>query len=116
MSHLGGHINKTNLELGILKYLKNKYNIESFLDIGCGTGGMVELANNHNLESRGLEGDPDAITKSNISNLIKQIDFSVEKYDDQLDIKNFDLGYSVEFLEHVDEKYIKNYINAFKKM
>tara|TARA_A100001011_G_C14144367_1_gene771172 strand:+ start:39 stop:788 length:750 start_codon:yes stop_codon:yes gene_type:complete len=115
MSHLGGHINKTNLEFGVLNYLKNKYNIKSFLDIGCGTGGMVKLANDNNILSRGLEGDPNAIKQSEVPELLKLIDFSKEKYENQLNFDNFDLGYSVEFLEHVEEKYIENYINSFKK-
>jgi len=115
MSHLGGHQNKTNLDLGILKYLRNKYSIQSFLDIGCGTGGMVKLANDLNMLSRGLEGDKNVIKKSNVSKLLKHIDFSKVKYENQLNIDSFDLGYSVEFLEHVDEKYTENYLNAFKK-
>lgn len=115
MEHLGGHINITNLEIGTFTYLNETYNLKSFLDIGCGTGGMVELANKNNLLARGLEGDDIAIKKSNVSNLITKIDFSKEKYDNQLDIEFFDLGYSSEFLEHVDEKYIDNYMTAFKR-
>ena len=115
MSHLGGHVNKTNLEEGTFNYLNKKYNLKSFLDIGCGPGGMVQLANENKLLARGLEGDDNAIKQSNVSNLITKIDFSKEKYDNQLDIDAFDLGYSSEFLEHVDEKYIDNYMTAFQK-
>lgn len=110
-THLGGHVNRTNLEIGCINYLINKYKIRSFIDIGCGTGGMVELLHSKNIISKGLEGDIKAIKKSKVSNLITQIDFSKEEYKSK-DI--YDLGYSVEFLEHVDEKYIKNYIGAFK--
>lgn len=109
--HLGGHVNKTNLEKGTIDYLINKYEIKSFLDIGCGTGGMVEYVNNKKLLSQGVEGDEDAINQSNVSNLIQKIDFSMEKYNV---VQNYDLGYSVEFLEHVDEKFIDNYIDTFK--
>jgi len=109
--HLGGHINKTNLEIGTIDYLINKYKLKSFLDIGCGTGGMVEYVNNKKLLSHGVEGDGNAINQSNVSNLIKKVDFSIDKYDV---VQNYDLGYSVEFLEHVDEKFIDNYIDAFK--
>ena len=115
MSHLGGHINTTNIETGTFNYLNKKYNLKSFLDIGCGPGGMVQLANENNLLARGLEGDDNAIKQSNVSNLITKIDFSKEKYDDQLTIDSFDLGYSSEFLEHVDEEYIDNYMPAFQK-
>ena len=115
MSHLGGHINTTNLEIGTFNYLIKKYNFKSFLDIGCGTGRMVQLANENNLLARGLEGDYDAIKQSKVTDLISKIDFSKEKYDNQLNIDYFDLGYSSEFLEHVDEEYIENYITAFQK-
>ena len=114
MSHLGGHVNKTNLEIGMFEYLNKKYNIKSFLDIGCGPGGMVKLADENNLLARGLEGDGDVIDKSDINNLITKIDFTKEKYENQLNISTFDLGYSSEFLEHVEEKYIDNYMSAFK--
>lgn len=115
MSHLGGHVNTTNLETGTFNYLNKKYKLKSFLDIGCGLGGMVQLANENNLLARGLEGDDDAIKQSNVSNLITKIDFSKEKYDNKLGIDTFDLGYSSEFLEHVDEEYIDNYMTAFQK-
>ena len=37
-SHLGGHLNRTNLDRPLLEYLKKNHNINSMLDIGCGTG------------------------------------------------------------------------------
>ncbi len=72
---------------------------------------MVDFLHSKNLKSIGIEGDSKAIEKSKNKHLIKNMDFTKDKYIS--DIK-YDLGYSVEFLEHVDEKYIENYINAFK--
>jgi hypothetical protein len=106
MSHLGGHINKNNIEYGSILFLKKKFGINNMLDIGCGPGDMEEVCNKLDIAYFGLEGDEEC-KKNNI----KIIDFSKEKYDSE-DI--FDLGYSTEFLEHVEEKYIENYINAFK--
>ena len=40
--HLGGHLNKTHTDRGTLLYLKNKYNIKSMIDIGCGPGAMSD--------------------------------------------------------------------------
>ena len=105
MSHLGGHINKNNLEYDSIEYLKNKFNIKSMLDIGCGPGNMKMSCDNLNIEYEGLEGDENCK-----KDYIKIIDFSKEKYNEK---KIYDLGYSTEFLEHVEEKYIENYINAF---
>mgnify|MGYP003138270832 FL=1 len=43
-SHLGGHLNRTNLDRPLLKHLKKNHNINSMLDIGCGTGGIKNIA------------------------------------------------------------------------
>ena len=75
-------------------------------DIGCGPGDMEQVCNKLNITFNGLEGDENC-KKENI----RIIDFSKEKYESN---KMYDLGYSTEFLEHVEEKYIENYINAFK--
>ena len=40
--HLGGHMNKTHLDKGALAWIKNKFNAKTYLDIGCGPGGMVQ--------------------------------------------------------------------------
>jgi SAM-dependent methyltransferase len=110
-SHLGGHLNKTHNDRGTLSFLISEFGIKSFLDIGCGPGGMVALAQMRGLEALGIDGD-----------------WEVEKEKDALilihDFTNgpcfttkaeFDLGWSVEFLEHVEEKYQDNYMQAFAR-
>jgi len=108
--HLGGHGNKTHLDNGVLEWCINKLDIKSYLDIGCGPGGMVELAEQKNLKALGIDGD-----------------YTLERYKkDKFVIhdftkgpapitEKFDLGWSVEFVEHVHEEYIPNYIPAFQK-
>ena len=56
-SHLGGHKNKTHLDEGTIDYLIKKFKPKSFLDIGCGPGGMVKIATNKGLKARGIDGD-----------------------------------------------------------
>jgi 2-polyprenyl-3-methyl-5-hydroxy-6-metoxy-1,4-benzoquinol methylase len=51
--HLGGHDNETHLDSGVLDYMIKKYKIESYLDVGCGPGGMVELAASKGLRVMG---------------------------------------------------------------
>ena len=36
--HLGGHLNRTNIDEPLLKYIKERFNTTSMLDIGCGSG------------------------------------------------------------------------------
>ena len=38
-------------------YLTEKFGIKSFLDIGCGPGGMVQLAAWRGLDAMGIDGD-----------------------------------------------------------
>jgi hypothetical protein len=56
-SHLGGHDNETHLDDGVLDYMMKKYSIKSYIDIGCGPGGMCELAASKGLKVLGIDGD-----------------------------------------------------------
>ena len=37
-SHLGGHKSRTHIDVGVLKFARDKLKVKSMLDIGCGTG------------------------------------------------------------------------------
>lgn len=106
-SHLGGHANITHLDESTLDYLIDKYNVKSMYDVGCSVGGMVQLAQKKGVQSTGIDGDftlkhPDEI------NVILH-DFTTGS----LNIPEVDLSWSVEFLEHVHEKYMDNYFSVF---
>lgn len=102
--HLGGHGGLTHLDEGALSWLKNLGN-SSFLDIGCGPGGMVQLAESMEFKVLGIDGD-----------------YTLERYNpDRFIIHDFakapieineiyDIGWSVEFVEHVYEEFIPNYM------
>ena len=108
MKHLGGHQNVTHIDSGILSFFKNKYNCQSLLDIGCGPRGQIELAIKLGyLSAVGVDGDP-AVKGDNV--VIH--DFTKGSYAPKT---TFDLGWSCEFLEHVEEKYINNFMPCFKK-
>ena len=108
--HLGGHNGKTHLDKGALNWLIKKFNVKSFLDIGCGPGGMVELAYTNKLKALGIDGDY-TLSRFDKSKFIIH-DFTIGPAPVN-DI--FDVGWSVEFVEHVYEKYIPNYVQAMKK-
>ena len=107
--HLGGHSNKTNLDHGAISWLIDYFKVKSFLDIGCGPGGMVELAQKYGLDSLGIDGD-----------------FTIERFDQSRFLihdfstgpaplnKTFDLAWSCEFVEHVYDTYIPHYMPAFQ--
>ena len=108
--HLGGHNGLTHLDEGALNWAIENLKIKSLLDVGCGPGGMVELANNIGIDAEGIDGD-----------------HTIERYDTSKFIihdfthgpapltSSYDIGWSCEFVEHVYEQYIPNYIQAFQK-
>jgi|TARA_B110000977_G_scaffold196328_2_gene276467 hypothetical protein len=107
--HLGGHKNRTHLDHGVLEYMIKEYNINSMLDIGCGPGGMVQLAREMNLNAFGIDGD---FTIDRKGNYFYIHDYSVNRSNVN---QTVDFAWSCEFLEHVDEEYIPNYMPDFQK-
>lgn len=108
--HLSGHGFKSWVDDGALKTILENIKVKSFLDIGCGPGEMVHHAEKYGLEALGIDGDDSIIRKSENSFIIH--DYCKNPY---IPPKDYDLGWSVEFLEHVDKKFENNYFETFKK-
>jgi SAM-dependent methyltransferase len=106
--HLGGHDNETHLDDGVLDYMMKKYKIESYLDVGCGPGGMCELAASKGLRVLGIDGDYTLNHKQ--PTFIHDFTVGPASIADQ-----FDMVWSCEFLEHVEEQYMPHYMDAFQK-
>lgn len=106
--HVGGHQQISNVDFRMLYYLVKKYNIKSMVDIGCGLGEMVKAGKRMGIKAYGIDGD---LTTKLYNNEIIVHDFK-KKYKRD---KNYDLGWSVEFAEHVDEKYIDNFFEVYAK-
>lgn len=104
--HLGGHLNMVHKDEGSLIWAKKIYpNAKTLIDIGCGPGWQVQLANELGFFALGIDGDlnckPDIIH-----------DFTLGKPPIN---KQFDIAWSVEFLEHVEEQYVDNFLTLFAK-
>lgn len=110
-SHLGGHENETHLDDGALTYLINQFDIKSVIDIGCGPGGMVELMVDKGLDVLGVDGDDKVERTEKALSKIEIHDFATGPY---IPTKTFDLGWSVEFVEHVDKEFMPNFLETFK--
>ncbi len=106
--HLGGHANMTNVDLGVFIELGVKFKPASFLDIGCGPGGMVKIAGDYGLRAKGIDGDY-TLDFAGLDVLVH--DFTAGP---PLLTEEYDLGWCVEFLEHVEEQYLGNVRTAFK--
>lgn len=113
--HLGGHANRTWVDSGALDHMIKKYGIKSMIDVGCGPGSQLDFAQQYGLFALGVDGDPLFKNKEDV-----QIhDFTIgplgKKNIQKLPEQGyFDLGWSVEFLEHVEAQYIPNFMETFK--
>lgn len=108
--HLGGHYNISNLDTGLFDYLKTKYSIKSMLEIGCGLGHQTEYALTSNVYAIGIDGDYTVERKNTDSYVICDLTQEVPKLD-----KKFDLVWSVEFVEHLHEKFVPNFMKLFQQ-
>lgn len=104
-AHLGGHSGKTWIDNGALKLMVDNYDIKSMVDVGCGPGGQVAQARKLGIEAIGIDGDPTVDPDV-------LIDFTKQTWQTG---QTFDLAWSVEFLEHVPEEYMDNYMMIFQK-
>ena len=108
--HLGGHNGVTHTDEGALQWAIDNLNVRTMLDVGCGPGGQVELANNIGIDAEGIDGD--GTIERYDSNKFIIHDFSTGP--GAID-KNYDLAWSCEFVEHVYEQYIPNYVQAMQR-
>jgi 2-polyprenyl-3-methyl-5-hydroxy-6-metoxy-1,4-benzoquinol methylase len=91
--------------------LIHHFSVESVVDVGCGVGFSTEYFSKKVSKVLGIEGSEEAIKLSKIKNLILKHDY--EKSNLKLESK-YDLVWCCEFVEHVEEKYMQNFIDTFK--
>lgn len=106
--YLGGHNWITHTDEGAIVVLKEKFNIKTMLDLGCGPGGQVRLALSLGIKAEGIDGDPRVIAE-NTDVIIHECDYTKGTFE-----KKVDLVWSTEFVEHVKEEYQQNYMKTFK--
>lgn len=93
------------------EFMVNKYKIKSVLDVGCGRGFSSKFFKSLDCKVLGVEGCEDAIKNSLIPDNILKNDYEISS---AVKNKKFDLCWSCEFVEHVYEKYMSNFLNDFK--
>lgn len=96
-----------NLWTWIIKEL----NIKSVLDIGCGEGHSTKFFHENGCEVLGIDGDPEAIAAGPIPEKIVCHDYCTGPY---MPDKEYDLVWCCEFVEHVEEEFMQNFIGTFK--
>jgi SAM-dependent methyltransferase len=109
--HLGGYMaggDPATIFFDLWKWTVDSLGVRSVLDIGCGDGVAVRYFRELGCEVMGIDGieqdDPD----------IYKLDFTKDPWPYALD-RTFDLVWSCEFLEHVEERYAQNLVAAFDR-
>lgn len=104
-AHLGGHFGNTNVDAATLRYLVERFGVQSFLDVGCGPGGMLDEARALGLHAVGVDGD----------STLDRDDVIVHDYTrGPFPASGWGLVWSVEFVEHVAAEYIPNFLATFR--
>jgi len=113
--HLGGaylESNDSNTFMpDVWEYLIEKYDIRSVVDVGTGGGWNGRWFHDRRIRTLGIEGWQEAIVRNQLpsENLI-QHDYT----EGALTIPQTDLAWCSEFVEHVEEKHIPNFVTTFK--
>lgn len=92
------------------KYIIEKYNIKSVIDVGCGMGfSMIEFMKYCD-NVVGIEGSMFALENSPVKENIFYHDYSIGELETE---DTYDFCWSCEFVEHVDEEYRDNFLSTF---
>lgn len=96
----------------VFGFLAVKYEVKSVLDVGAGYGHNLKwFADNCLCNVKGIEGMKEYVDKFLIPGAAIHHDFTTGPAPIA---QPFDLAWSSEFVEHVDEQFIPNYMAAFQ--
>jgi hypothetical protein len=113
--HLGGYLPGGDPDTyypAMWDWLIDTWEVASVVDVGCGDGlgSLAHFANRLGWENVvGVEGMD--TTESSMTGLIYRHDYTTGPFDPR---REFDLGWSAEFLEHVEESFVPNFMATFR--
>ncbi len=87
------------------------YGIKSAVDVGCGEGHSSKYFSDKGIEVLAIDGSEKVLTTAAYKPIIIH-DYSKGEY---IPDKVYDLAWCCEFLEHIDEEYIPNFMATLKK-
>jgi SAM-dependent methyltransferase len=114
--HLGGYItggDPATTYPDLWRWLVEEQGVRSVLDVGCGDGTAVKFFEGLGCRVFGIDGVPQEYPA------IVAHDFTVSAYRPSpwprpFPVARFDLCWSCEFVEHVEEWFMPNYLDAFR--
>lgn len=116
--HLGGAYDKdgdaNTLAFDVFGYLIVKYGVKSMVDVGTGYGHVPKWFASFLVDATGIDGDEVAIKNNVYQGPLILHDFTLGPAPIPKD-KIYDLGWASEFVEHVEEQYIPNYMPIFQQ-
>jgi hypothetical protein len=95
----------------VWEHLIRKYHLESVIDVGAGAGWCAKWFFDRGKHVIGIEGYKEALAKSRCPAKMIEHDYCTGPF---VPDETFDLGWSAEFLEHVEERFIPNFMATFK--
>jgi 2-polyprenyl-3-methyl-5-hydroxy-6-metoxy-1,4-benzoquinol methylase len=112
--HLGGNSDSDDTFYPKLyNHIIETFSPKTIIDIGCGRGRTSRYFFEKGIQVTSLDGLQENIDFLNDTN-IKTFLFDLTK--DKMSIESiFDIGWCCELLEHIEEKYLDNVFNIFKK-
>ena len=84
--------------------------VRSMVDVGCGLGYVLEYFDRGGVEVLGVDGSPSAISTGVLPDRVRQHDFTHGPWAPE---KPYDLVWSTEFIEHVEQQYEPNFLKTF---
>lgn len=88
------------------------HNPKTVIDVGCGAGHSLKYFLDKHLDGIGVEGYQEAIKRSKVRESIVSHDYTLGEF---VPSNDFDLAWCCEFVEHVEEKYVNNFMKTFQK-
>ncbi len=116
LSHLGGTAlvgDPQTFVPDVWTLLIEKYGFKSMIDVGSGVGVNAKWFLDNGIDAHAVEGFPDYLYHAVIpKERMTAHDYTKGPY---VPDRTFDLGWSSEFVEHVEEQYVPNFMATFDK-
>jgi hypothetical protein len=87
-----------------------KCGIKSLIDVGCGEGHSTKYFLDRGIECIGVEGGENAFNNSSVKDKLFLHDYTEGPY---IPNKQYDAVWCCEFVEHIEEEYMENFLKTF---